>query len=137
MKTLKVGIASREAYKKRTLAIAKGESVPTQDEPKVWLESSDALHELVVEDPEILSGTPVIRGTRVPVYDIAAAVDAGTSKERILKSYPSLKDWQVELASVYAKAVPPPGRPKRTSPAGGHNRGSITKKRLRTSLLER
>ena len=35
-----------------------------------------------------------------------------------LKSYPSLKDWQVELASVYAKAVPPRGRPRRTLPTG-------------------
>jgi uncharacterized protein (DUF433 family) len=71
------------------------------------------LDELVVEDPEILSGTPVIRGTRVPVYHIAALVDSGTSVAQILKSYPSLKGWQVELASAYAKAVPPSGRPER------------------------
>ena len=88
---------------------------------------------MVVEDPEILSGTPVIKGTRVPVYDIAAAIDSGTAIDRILKSYPSLKDWQVELASVYAKAVPPRGRPKRVAPLGA-NGGSIKKKRLRTSL---
>lgn len=71
------------------------------------------LDELVVEDPEILSGTPVIRGTRVPVYHVAALVDSGTPVTQILKSYPSLKDWQVELASAYAKAVPPTGRPER------------------------
>jgi uncharacterized protein (DUF433 family) len=93
-------------------------------------------HEMVIEDPEILSGTPVIKGTRVPVYDIAAAAESGTSVDRILKSYPSLKDWQVELASVYAKAVPPRGRPKRVSPVGGL-KGSITKKRLRSSLAGR
>lgn len=46
---------------------------------------------MVVEGPEILSGTPVIKGTRVPVYDIAAAIDSGTPMDRILKSYPSLK----------------------------------------------
>jgi uncharacterized protein (DUF433 family) len=91
---------------------------------------------MVIEDPEILSGTPVIKGTRVPVYDIAAAVESGTPKDRILKSYPSLKDWQVELASVYAKAVPPRGRPRRVSSARGLQ-GSITKKRLRTSLSGR
>jgi uncharacterized protein (DUF433 family) len=34
--------------------------------------------EIVIEDPEILSGTPVIKGTRVPVHDIAALFDAGT-----------------------------------------------------------
>jgi uncharacterized protein (DUF433 family) len=89
--------------------------------------------DMVIEDPEILSGTPVIKGTRVPVYDIAAAVDSGTPIDRILKSYPSLRDWQVELASVYAKAVPPRGRPRRVSPTGEHRGGSITKKRLRSS----
>ena len=93
--------------------------------------------EMVVEDPEILSGTPVFKGTRVPVYDIAAAVDAGTPKERILKSYPSLKDWQIELASVYAKAVPPRGRPKRALPLLSGDKGSITKRRLRSSLSGR
>ncbi|HTZ60951.1 MAG TPA: DUF433 domain-containing protein [Acidobacteriaceae bacterium] len=90
-------------------------------------------HEMVIEDPEILSGTPVIKGTRVPVYDIAAAVDAGIAKDRILKSYPSLKDWQVELASIYAKAVPLRGRPKRVS-SDGVRKGPVTKKRLRSSL---
>ena len=32
---------------------------------------------MVVEDPEILSGTPVIRGTRIPVYDVAAQAEGG------------------------------------------------------------
>lgn len=87
-----------------------------------WKKSLDALHDLVVEDPEILSGTPVIKGTRVPVYDIAAAVDAGIAKDRILKSYPSLKDWQVELVSAYAKAVPPGGRSEEISNKRKRNR---------------
>jgi hypothetical protein len=34
--------------------------------------------QMVVEDPEILRGTPVIRGTRIPVHDVASLVDAGT-----------------------------------------------------------
>jgi Protein of unknown function (DUF433) len=33
--------------------------------------------ELVVKDPNILSGTPVIRYTRIPVHDVAASVTAG------------------------------------------------------------
>lgn len=91
--------------------------------------------ELVVEDPEILSGTPVIRGTRVPVYDVGLAVNSGTPPEKILASYPSLKAWQVELASVYARAVPPRGRPRRVSPPHGV-RVSVSKRRLRSSSVE-
>ena len=106
----------------------------------IWKNVDTRLHQLmkahaaVVEDPEILGGIPVIKGTRIPVYDIAAAFDAGTPIDRILKSYPSLKDWQVELASLYARAVPPRGRPKR-SVSSGLKEKSVTKKRLRRSSI--
>jgi len=69
---------------------------------------------IVVSDPEILSGTPVVKGTRVPVHQVAAAVAAGTPVERILASYPSLKPGQVELAALYAEANPQRGRPRQT-----------------------
>lgn len=71
-------------------------------------------------DSEILSGTPVIKGTRVPVYDVAASVTAGIPMERILSSYPSLNREQVELAVLYADANPQRGRPRQriVPPAG-------------------
>jgi predicted transcriptional regulator len=47
MKTLRVGIASRAAYKKRTLAIAKGEYVPAKNEPRVWFESLGTLSQVL------------------------------------------------------------------------------------------
>ena len=67
---------------------------------------------MVVSSPETLGGTPVIRGTRVPVYDVAASVAAGIPRDRILAAYPSLKPEQVDLATLYADAVPPRGRPR-------------------------
>jgi len=74
----------------------------------------------VVEDNEILSGTPVIKGTRVPVYDVAASVAAGIAMERILSSYPSINREQVELAALFAEANPQRGRPRQriVPPAG-------------------
>jgi uncharacterized protein (DUF433 family) len=69
--------------------------------------------EMVVASPEILSGTPVIRGTRVPVYDVAASAAAGIPTNRILAAYPSLDAGKVELAAIYAEANPPRGRPRR------------------------
>jgi uncharacterized protein (DUF433 family) len=68
---------------------------------------------MVVSSPEILSGTAVIRGTRVPVYDVAASVAAGIPRQRILAAYPSLNADQIDLAALYAEAVPPRGRPRR------------------------
>ena len=68
----------------------------------------------VTEDPDILGGTPIIEGTRVPVYDVAASAAAGLPLSRIKHSYPSLTEELIELALLYAKAVPPRGRPPRT-----------------------
>jgi uncharacterized protein (DUF433 family) len=75
---------------------------------------------LVVEDPEVLSGTPVIRNTRVPVYDVAASVAAGLPMTRILTAYPGLTAEMANLAAFYATANPPRGRPREhSSPATG------------------
>jgi uncharacterized protein (DUF433 family) len=76
------------------------------------LERLQAARAMVVSDPEILSGTPVIRGTRVPVYAVAASFQSGIPIERILKAYPSLQPAQVELAAMYAEANPQRGRPR-------------------------
>lgn len=92
------------------------------------------VQEMVVEDPEILRGTPVIRGTRIPVHDVASLADSGTPFEEILEIYPSLSRQQVELASIYAKASPLRGRPRRRS-FPKHLTVSISKKRLRRSSV--
>ncbi len=47
MNTLKIGIATREAYKERTLAIAKRKYVPARKEPKVWFESLGTLSQVL------------------------------------------------------------------------------------------
>jgi uncharacterized protein (DUF433 family) len=75
---------------------------------------------MVTSSAEVLGGTPMIRGTRVPVYDVAASVAAGIPRDRILAAYPSIKPEQVELAAIYADAVPPRGRPRtrREAPKG-------------------
>jgi uncharacterized protein (DUF433 family) len=105
----------------------------------LWKVVDERLHRLseargmVVEDPEILSGTPVIRGTRIPVHDVAAQVEAEVPMEEILEMYPRLNAAQVALASIYARAVPQRGRPRRLS-ISGLKPISITKKRLRGSL---
>lgn len=76
--------------------------------------------DLVVMDEDVLGGTPVIRGTRVPVYDVAASMDAGISMKRILSAYPGLDEKAVELAALYAEANPQRGRRRRSAapPAG-------------------
>ena len=54
-KTIKIGIISRKNYKKRTLAIAKGEYKTKRGEPKVWFESVQSLAQVLSsENQELL-----------------------------------------------------------------------------------
>jgi predicted transcriptional regulator len=47
MTTLKVGIATLEQYKQRTMAIARGEYVPARNEPKVWFQSLETMSQVL------------------------------------------------------------------------------------------
>lgn len=47
MKIVYVGIMSREAYKERTIAIAKGEYKRKKNEPKIWFESLKSMAQIL------------------------------------------------------------------------------------------
>ena len=68
---------------------------------------------MVATDPEIRGGEPVIKGTRIGVYEVATMLERGAGKEDILSGYPTLKPEHLELALIYAKAYPRRGRPPR------------------------
>jgi uncharacterized protein (DUF433 family) len=71
------------------------------------------IEQMVISDPDIMDGTPVFRGTRIPV-DLVATISAqGASVEEILEGYPALNREQVELAPLYVAAFPRRGRPAR------------------------
>ena len=46
-KTIYVGIMSKEAYKQRTMAIARGEYTPKKNEPKIWFESLKSMAQIL------------------------------------------------------------------------------------------
>ena len=77
------------------------------------LTTLENVKKMVVSDPEILSGMPCFKGTRIPVYHIAWIVANGDEIPAILKAYPRLDEEQVEAAILYAKAYPFRGRWKR------------------------
>src|SRR5450631_1602203 len=66
---------------------------------------------MIVSDPEIMRGTPVYRGTRIPVELIADMLSQGAKPQEILEGYPALDGEMVELASLYVQAFPRRGRP--------------------------
>ncbi len=53
-------------------------------------------------DPEVLSGKPVIKGTRIPIYIIIDLLANGMTEKEILLQYPTLKKEDIKAALVYA-----------------------------------
>ena len=51
---LKVGIASFEETKKRTIAIAKGEYKPGKEEPTIWFSSIESLDRVLTTENKLL-----------------------------------------------------------------------------------
>lgn len=51
--------------------------------------------EIVNTDPEILGGTPVFAGTRVPIRSLFDHLEAGDSIDDFLEGFPSVRRDQV------------------------------------------
>lgn len=52
-------------------------------------------HELMVISPEILGGTPVFGGTRVPIKNLTDYIEAGDTLDEFLADFPSVSREQV------------------------------------------
>lgn len=61
------------------------------------------VQQVVHSDPEIMSGTPVFVGTRVPLYNLFDYLEAGDPLEKFLASFPSVSRDQAVAALELAK----------------------------------
>jgi uncharacterized protein (DUF433 family) len=71
------------------------------------------IEEMVVSDPEVMRGTPVFKGTRIPVDLVADMLAQGATAEEILEGYPALNEARVSIAPLYMREFPRRGRPSR------------------------
>lgn len=69
------------------------------------------IEKMVVSDPEIMRGTPVFKGTRIPVDLVADMLAQGATMQEILEGYPTLNKEKIALAPLYMRAFPRRGRP--------------------------
>jgi uncharacterized protein (DUF433 family) len=60
---------------------------------------------VVQRDPEILGGTPVFTGTRVPVKNLFDYLEAGDSLDVFLDAFPSVTRKQAVAALELAREV--------------------------------
>ena len=56
----------------------------------------------IESNPDVLSGQPVVRGTRLPVYVIVDAIAEGDSVEDLLEAYAFLERADVQQALHFA-----------------------------------
>jgi uncharacterized protein (DUF433 family) len=59
----------------------------------------------LIVDPDILSGKPVIRGTRISVELIFELLAAGMSQTEILNNYPGLQHEDLLACLAYASQL--------------------------------
>jgi uncharacterized protein (DUF433 family) len=83
---------------------------------------------MVSGTPAVLGGTPVFKGTRIPVHDIAGILANGGRPAAIVKAYPRLDAERVRLAAIYAQAYPADRGRSRAAPRRPRRR-----KRLRST----
>ena len=60
---------------------------------------------VVHSDPEIMSGTPVFVGTRVPVQTLLDYLEAGQPLSEFLEDFPTVSKEQAVAALEQAKAA--------------------------------
>jgi uncharacterized protein (DUF433 family) len=61
--------------------------------------------ERIHADPKILSGKPVVKGTRLSVEFLLRLFAAGWSEEQVLRNYPTLKEEDIRAVFAYAAEV--------------------------------
>ncbi len=53
-------------------------------------------------DPEIRFGKPIIKGTRITVYDVLQWLASGMSHDEIISDFPQLNESQILACLAYA-----------------------------------
>jgi uncharacterized protein (DUF433 family) len=58
----------------------------------------------IISDPEILSGTPVFRGTRIPLEHVVGLIRKGVSDAELKEDFPALTKADFTHARSFARA---------------------------------
>ena len=64
-----------------------------------------SLSDVIVKDPDILGGTPVFRGTRVPLQALFDSIEGGETIEEFLEGFPSVSREMAVAALEQAREL--------------------------------
>ena len=59
----------------------------------------------ITVDPDVLGGTPVFRGTRVPVDALLSNLEAGVSIDEFLENFPTVSREQILEVLKFSRAT--------------------------------
>ncbi len=64
--------------------------------------STDLVSTRITVNPQVRSGQPIIRGTRITVWDILGWLGGGISESDIIEDYPELTTEDIQAALQFA-----------------------------------
>jgi len=68
---------------------------------------------LITEDPDVQAGAATFKGTRILVRQIADLISQGATEAELQEDYPRLTRGMMTAATIYKKAHPRRGRPRK------------------------
>jgi len=86
---------------------------------------------VIMQDPEILSGEPVFRGTRVPFQNLLDYLEGGETLDEFLKQFPGVTREQAIAALEEAKSLV-----RRAGPDSADQLRSLKLQELRQDIQE-
>ena len=103
-KEMKIGIMSREEFRNRTLAIARGEYKPGKDEPKIWFESVQSFAQVLSDDNRSL--LRVIEEKK-PKSLVELEILTGRKKSNLSRTLHKMADYGIVELVKRTKEVAP------------------------------
>ena len=89
--------------------------VPEEPSPEVqaaaaefaqWEDTNPQLRGLLICNPMVKRGEPIVRGTRIPARILAAIAKMGSSVEEMLRDYPMLTKEGLDAALAFSATNP-------------------------------
>lgn len=66
---------------------------------------TDQLHTIITPSADVMSGTPVFAGTRVPLKNLLDYLRAGDSVDTFLEDFPAVRRDQIETILALAETL--------------------------------
>lgn len=77
-------------------------AIEADDDLDAFLAGEPVEHPRISQDPRVMVGKPVIKGTRVPVYILVGLIGAGMTPDEVAREYPTITRDDVLAALRFA-----------------------------------